>query len=233
MIVSYWQNSAARLLFTWTRWLFLHHPSLRLVNFTLPMCGFVACIVAGVLLPGYNFTKEYGLIQQANGLLQILAPFFVAALALVAGFPGEALDRPMGGVRPYLVVAGDKHVPSRRELLGFLFAYLAGLSILTYLGGGMVIAASNPTAQHVLIWLGTLMHGSVGLCLKAAYGAILINLFGTTLLGLHFLGNFLTSSRIERSSGSDPLGPAPPPSSPSSAPELHRMPAERRMRRQG
>lgn len=198
MTMSRWQDSPVRLLFTWTRWLFLHHPSLRLVNVAMPLCGFVTCIALGTLLPGFNVTKELGLIQQANGLLQILAPFFVAALALVAGFPGEALDRPMGGVQPYLLVAGEAHNPTRRELLGYLFAYLAGLSVLTYLGGGVVVSASNPIAQPALVWLGTCLHGFAGLTLKAAYGAILIHLFATTLLGLHFLGNFLTSSRIAR-----------------------------------
>jgi hypothetical protein len=188
-----WQNSPVRLLFTWTRWLFLHHPTLRLVNRTMPLCGFVIWVAAGALLPTFNMTKEYGLVQQVNGLLQILAPFFVAALVLVSGFPGEPLDRPMGGFQPYLIVAGDHYLPTRRELLGYLFAYLAGLSVLTYLAGGLIIAASNPSPQPALVWLGAAIHGYVAVCLKASYGALLIHLFGITLLGLHFLGNFLTS----------------------------------------
>lgn len=204
MTMSQWQDSPGRLLFTWTRWLFLHHPSLRLVNVTLPLCGFAICVALGVLLPGFNITKELGLVQQANGLLQIIAPFFWAALALVVGFPGEALDRPMGGVQPFLVVGGEPHNPTRREMLGYLFAYLAGLSVLTYLGGGLIVAGSNPIAQPVLVWLGTVLHGCVGIALKAVYGAILIHLFGTMLLGLHFLGNFLPSSRIARLSKATP-----------------------------
>ena len=141
--MTYWRNSSARLVFTWTRWLLLRHPSVQFVNVTLPTCSFIICAMALLLLPTFNVTKEFGLIQQANGLLQILAPFFVAALALIAGFPGDALDRPMGGSQPYLLVLGEKYLPSRREVLGYLFAYLAALSVLTYLGGGVIMAASE------------------------------------------------------------------------------------------
>ena len=238
MIMNYWQNSPTRLLFTWTRWLFLHHPTLRLVNITLPLLGLGACMAVGLILPAFNITKEYGLIQQANGLLQILAPFFVAALALVAGFPGEALDFPMGGISPYLIVAGETYIPSRRELLGYLFAYLAALSVLTYLGGGIVVAASNPSPQYALIWLGTVQHGYIGICLKATYGAILIHLFGITLLGLHFLGNFLTSSRNAResrpsSTEQPPLGPPAASPQPPSISTRNRESSGHRIRRIG
>ncbi len=158
-IMNYWRDSPIRLLFTWARWLLLQHPSIRFVNITVPLCGFIACLGTGILLPMFNMTKELGLVQQVNGLLRILAPFFVAALALVAGFPGEALDKPMGGLQPSLVVAGERYFPTRRELLGYLFAYLAGLSVLTYLTGGAMIAASNPAPQPPLVWLSTALHG--------------------------------------------------------------------------
>lgn len=196
--MSFWRDNPVRLLFTWTRWLHLRHPTIRLVNVTMPLGSFVICFGAAALLPHFNLSKDLGLIQQVNGLLQMLAPFFVAALALIAGFPGDALDKPMGGIRPYLRVVGEEHYPTRRQLLGYLFAYLSALTILTYLSGGLIIAASNPVPQAVLLWLARAAHGYVGLCIKGAYGALLIHVFAVTLLGLHFLGNFMTSSMISR-----------------------------------
>jgi len=193
-----WQDNPLRLLFTWTRWLHLRHPSIRLVNRTMPLLGFAVCFGLSAVLPNFNLSRDLGFIQQVNGLLQMLGPFFVAALVLVAGFPGDELDKPMGGLPPYLFLAGEEYSPTRRELFAYLFAYLAGLSVLTYLGGGLVIAASNPTPQPVMLWFAGALHGLLALCMKAAYGALLIHLFAVTLLGLHFLGSFLASSRIVR-----------------------------------
>jgi len=159
-----------------------------------------------------------------NGLLQILAPFFVAALALVAGFPGDALDQPMGGLPPYLLVAGERYFPTRRELLGYLFAYLAGLSVLTYLGGGTIIAALNPAPNPIALWFAVALNGYLRLCMKAAYGALLIHLFAVTLLGLHFLGNYLASSRVRDRPRSHFENPTMPPQTPVADERYHQPP---------
>ena len=246
--MTFWQDNPIRLLFTWTRWRRLRHPTIHLVNVTLPLWAFAIFIAAGAFLPHLNLSHDLGLIQQMNGLLQILAPFFVAALTFVAAFPRSTLDEPMGGVRPYRFVAGEEYYPTRRELLGCLFSYLSALCILTYVGGALLITASNSAPQPMLLSRSGALHDYLGLASKSAYGALLIHLLATTLLGLHFLGNFMTSSTIHRddpdSGGDKSRSPPPPPStkhflaqppvgaSASEVPEVHFREAAERARQQ-
>ena len=205
-----WSDQPFRLLFSWARWLRVKHPTTSLVNLGVPVVSFGLWLAFLWTAPQFNFVGDLGLVVQTNGLLQALAPFFVAALALVAGFPGEALDKPMGGLQPYLLMADDKYYPSRRQLLGYLFAYLAGLSLLTYMVGAFMVAATHPYSLRAIRWFSTGQHGYVASLLKALYGAILIHLFAVTLLGLHFLGNFMSASGLSRASPSPSPNVSPP-----------------------
>lgn len=205
-MISLWKGSPLRLLFSWARWLRVQHPTVSFVNRWIPIIGFAVALVFGALVPGINITRELGLVQQVNGLLQMLAPFFVAALALVAAFPGQALDLHMGGLQPSLRMGGEEYRPTRREILGYLFAYLAGLSVIVYLVGGFVVSLCNPTPQVFIRVLNNHLHGWIPYLLKGLYGAVLLHLFATTMLGLHFLGNFLSASQITRAPN-----PVPPP----------------------
>ncbi|WP_156963866.1 hypothetical protein [Muricoccus aerilatus] len=153
-----------------------------------------------LVVPDINLAHEFGLIQQVNGLLQILAAFFVAALALVAGFPGDALDRPMGGIRPHFDGLDEPIFPTRREVLGYLFAYLSALSIIMYLGGGLILSIINPSQVEILRKILSSTNGWGRLVVAAGYCGMLFHLFGTTLLGLHYLGNFMAGSRLSRES---------------------------------
>lgn len=195
-----WSDNPLRLLCTWARWLSLRHATISFVNVAIPAGAVVLGLLISPALSDANMTGEFGLIHQVNGLLQILAPSFVAALALVAGFPGDALDKPMGGNAPYMNTEHGRHLPSRREVLGLLFAYLAGLGTLTYLVGGLAMALSNPSRAAVMEGLIAFADGWAGRVLAAVYAAVVVHLFAVTLLGLHFLGNFLAGSRLARAS---------------------------------
>ncbi len=202
-----WRDSPARLLFSWARWLSLKHPTIAFVNTRIPAVGLLGGLSFVTLLPGINFTKELGVIQQLNGLLQILAPFFVAALALVAAFPGEALDRRMGGLQPFTIVEGEHYNPTRREILGYLFAYLAGLSVIVYLAGAVIVAICNPSRPMLVVLLTVTLRGWIPFLMKGLYTGVMLHLFATTLLGLHFLGNFLSASQTARAPS--PVSPPP------------------------
>ncbi len=216
MLIEWWRDQPVRLLLTWARWLTLRHPTIRLTNIYVSLAGGLLTLALFRIAPSFNVTREMGLIQQVNGLLQALGPFFVAALALVSGFPGEALDKPMGGQQPFLYVNGHEYCPTRRELLGYLFAYLAGLSVILYAVGAIVSAAANPHPAHALVWLATSFDGWPASMLKALYCASLLHLMAVTLLGLHFLGNFLSGSTLARS-GPSPNGTGTSPVTPISA----------------
>jgi hypothetical protein len=186
-------------LFTWARWLTLRHATLTVTNLWLPGVGAGIAFAFLVFGPDINVAHEFGIIQQVNGLLQILAAFFVAALALVAGFPGDALDRPMGGIRPHFAGVDEPIFPTRREVLGYLFAYLSAVSIIMYLCGGFMMSIVNPAQVS---WLKSFLEFTDGwgrVVVAACYGGVLLHLFGTTLLGLHYLGNFMSGSRLSRS----------------------------------
>jgi hypothetical protein len=195
-----WNDNPLRLLCTWARWLSLRHATVRLVNVAIPATAIALGLLLSSALADLNMTGEFGLIHQVNGLLQILAPSFVAALALVAGFPGDALDRPMGGNAPYINTEHGQHLPSRREVLGLLFAYLAGLGTLTYLVGGFAMALSNPNPAAIMRAMVGFADGWAARVLAVVYAAVVVHLFAVTLLGLHFLGNFLAGSRLARAS---------------------------------
>jgi hypothetical protein len=156
-------------------------------------------------VPSFNVAADSGLVQQANGLLQGLAGFFIAALALVSGFPGDALDRPMGAVQPYFMIGAVRVNPTRRELLGYLFAYLVGITVILYFVGALAVAALHPHPQPFMVWLRTAGEGWAGVILKALYVGALLHMLAVTLLGLNFLGNFLSGSVLSR--GSAPSGP--------------------------
>lgn len=202
-------DSPTALLLSWGRWLRLRHPTLTVTNIRLPLIGLLVLAALGFEFPTVNMTRELGVVQQVNGLLQILAPFFVAALALVAGFPGDTLDEPVGALQPYYMVAGQRIYPSRRATLSYLFAYLAGVSILLYLAGGLAVALSNPRDTSPLAALGLLRGGWISVIAKATYGALVLHVFAVTLLGLHFLGNFMSASKLARSVRPQPNLPPP------------------------
>lgn len=210
-MIGPWSDNPLRLLCTWARWLSLRHPTTLIVNIVIPVLFFLMFLLVSPALEGINLAGEFGLIQHANGLLQILAPSFVAALVLVAGFPGDALDKPMGADPPYINTEHGKHFPSRRELFGLLFSYLAALGIIMYMLGSIAIVIFQlKLAQDSVSFI--LFHASwASRVYSAVYCAALIHLFSVTFLGLHFLGNFLSASRLKRPSaqqtgaGSGPL----------------------------
>jgi hypothetical protein len=193
-----WHNRPVSLLFSWGRWVRLRHVGLRVVNIYAPVGGFLAAATVLFLVPGWTVAREFGIVHQVNGLLQILAAFFIAALALVAGFPTDALDRPMGAVRPKIVLGdGDEIEPSRREFFGILFSYLSALSVILYGVGALAMSLASSDGAAVA-YLRTAGDGWPMFALKAAYVAALGHFLAVTFFSLHFLGGFLSSSRVPR-----------------------------------
>lgn len=205
-----WRDNPLRLLCTWARWLRLKHTTVYVVNIYVPSFVLLISLPLTLVLTDINFTKEFGIVHQINSLLQILAPSFVAALALVASFPGDALDRQMGGVAPHFNTADGPYSPRRREVLGHLFAYQAGLGTFVYLIGGCIMAASNPNLVSILVKLNEGGYEWILQLLAVIYISVVSHLFAVTLLGLHFLGNFLSGSRLSRGQPTSPSDRTPP-----------------------
>lgn len=194
-----WRDRPISQMFSWADWLQVRHPGLALTKLVLPTVGAAAAFVALTLEPGWNIAREFGLVHQVNGLLQILAAFFIAALALIASFPGEALDKPMGGVPPKIVESdGDDYEPTRREFFGIMFAYLSAVCVILYVLGAFAMSAANPTPNAAGLWFATAMNGWLSIAGKAIYAGAVVHVLSTTLLSLHFLGGYLSSSRTAR-----------------------------------
>lgn len=80
---------------------------------------------------------DQGLIKELQGILQILPGFYLAALAAVATFSKDDLDRLLPEPTPKIniLVKGQEVLIglTRRRMLCFLFGYLTFLSLIVYL----------------------------------------------------------------------------------------------------
>jgi hypothetical protein len=92
---------------------------------------------------GYKYSEgifsEKGVIGGFQKLLEILVPFYIAALAAVATFAREGLDEPLKGHAATLSIrhasgAWIEHVLTRRQFICYLFGYLAFISLVLFVG---------------------------------------------------------------------------------------------------
>jgi len=184
------------LLTTWTMWLRLRHPALTRINLIAsPALGVICAAVLSAMPGGLNFTHEFGVAHQVNGLLQILGPFFIGALAAISSLDRVELDMAMGGQQPTLVENGEQIFPTRREFFGYLFGYLAALSVLLYLLGALGMAAGS-SSGYLVAFLADMRASWTIHVFRALYFIALVNLMLTTFLGLHFLIVYLPSRRF-------------------------------------
>lgn len=127
------------------------------------------------------------LLDRSSDLLSILTGFFVAALAAIATFGGDEMDKAMPGTASMTLRdplrPGAPEILSRRRFLCFLFGYLAFISLGIYIAGfafgafqALVIVKYFPgqaILSFAIFW--------------GLYGFALGNLLSNTLLGLFYL----------------------------------------------
>ncbi|MCF3642915.1 hypothetical protein LXM94_23395 [Rhizobium sp. TRM95111] len=170
------------------KYLRIKHPEKLKFDFVFPLV-FACIFLAPVLSPDFRAAAADGiqLLERSSDLLSILTGFFVAALAAVATFGGDEMDKEMPGTQPVTLTDPFRpHDPerlTRRRFLCFLFGYLAFVSLAVYLVGfafaalqTYVIAKYVPTytvASFIIFW--------------GLYGFALGNLLANTLLGLFYL----------------------------------------------
>lgn len=73
-----------------------------------------------------------GILADLRGLVSILFPFFVGALAAVTTFTREGLDEPTVGGRAILLNKGVEVVLTRRQFVCYIFGYCAFLSAVLF-----------------------------------------------------------------------------------------------------
>lgn len=176
------------ILLSWLDWLSVKHWTVQYINWRLAPCTAILSALAVYGLPkSLNLFGEYGLVHQTNGLLQILAGFFIASLAAIATFQRQELDEIMGGDPPKLPKSKGHPFEelTRRRFLCLLFGYLAGASIVLYLtgAGSMMVAA----LLHDWAKSAPLMHTGMRTIFALIYCFVLAHILITAVLGLYFL----------------------------------------------
>jgi len=161
-------------LFAPLNYLRIKHKEKCWFDFILPISFSIAILaITNILNIKLNFMEGNGVIQLVNGILQMLAGFYIASLAAVATFSRPEMDDIMKGVAPEL-----KGAPlTRRVFVTHLFGYLAFMSIFLYFLGGIakMINLTTPLAHHVV------------LALEFIYLALLFNILFVTSLGLFYM----------------------------------------------
>lgn len=176
------------ILLSWLDWLSVKHWTVQYINWRLAPCVAILSALAVYSLPkSLNLFGEYGLVHQTNGLLQILAGFFIASLAAIATFQRQELDEIMGGDPPKLPKSQGHPFEelTRRRFLCLLFGYLAGASILLYLiGAGSMMAAA---LLHDWAKSAPFVHTAIRTFFALVYCLVLAHILITAVLGLYFL----------------------------------------------
>jgi len=177
-------------------YLSIQHPSSKFawVNWGAPLVATAFCtFVALVLVPGSNVYGSDGLLEKLLGFIQSLPGFFLAALAVVATFQLESLDKKMPGSPPTVsIIYNGKPVPvdlTRRRMLSLMFSYLTALSFgITF---ALIVATSF--AAPLKDALQTTVIGEIGIKVLSGAGLFLFTLatfqlVTITLWGLYYMG---------------------------------------------
>jgi hypothetical protein len=173
-------------------WWRVRHPAVRALNLVVP--GFIALIIGLVILLSptkVNIFGEYGIVHQANGLMQILSGFYIASLAAIATFNRPGLDEIMKGDPPRFKRNGTlkEEELTRRRFLCLLFGYLSFAAIALYVLGATAMIAAPALAAGI-------PEGAARDALRFAF-AYLFGFFSAQLLLATFLGIHYMAVRIQ------------------------------------
>jgi len=175
-------------------YIFIHHPVKRIVDWYMPAALLMISIVfIAPFRSDMNVWATDGIVATAQGLVQGLPGFYIAALAAVATFgqQGSSLDNIIPAPTPTLQTrfagAWIEMKLSRRRFLCLLFAYLTSISIVLSLFASYARAVAVPARK-------ALPAVAVDVCSWIALGVYLLFLFQiviVTLWGLYYLGDRL------------------------------------------
>lgn len=153
-----------------------------------------------------NVWATFGVVATAQGLVQALPGFYIAALAAVATFgqQGSSLDAiipaPTPTIQTRFAGAWIEMELSRRRFLCLLFAYLTSISIVLSLFATYGQAVAAPARAMVLSSIVDL----VSWIMFAIYLFFLFQMVVITLWGLYYLSDrMLHPDPFERKNGSE------------------------------
>lgn len=145
------------------------------------ICALIFLVLNNIVIPHkISIIGDKGVINIINGILQILAGFYIASLAAIATASLPRLDEPMEGSSPRYLGNSNK-VITRRVFLTHLFGYLSFMSLLIYFVGG-IAKISILNIQPLLDYIPPLKF-----VFSFIYLFFVFNLAFVTVLGLFFM----------------------------------------------
>ena len=189
-------------------WWRVRHPAVWALNWLAPGLAAAGMMAAVYFSPfKLNLFGEFGLVHQANGLMPILAGFFIASLAAIATFNRPGLDETMKGDPPRLKRSGalEPEKLTRRRFLCLLFGYLsfAAIALYTAGAGAMIVAPAAAAVLH-----DEAIRTGARVIFTGAFGFFLSHAFLATILGIHYMA--VRIQEPEPSSGYSRLAEKPP-----------------------
>lgn len=158
-------------------------------DFVLPIALGVGLTLVHYYVLGHpDFFGTDQFASKFSKLFELLAAFFIAALAAVATLERKALDEPLRGTPAKLRCWSNEHqratdvVLTRRMYISYLFGYLATVALLLTLALPFVEAYVNScrfccgSGYELLWWVGRL-----------SFFIVLSNVVITSLYGVYFL----------------------------------------------
>lgn len=144
--------------------------------------------VLTVLLIRPQLYMANGLFLQIGSMVQNLPGFYIAALAAVATYQREGLDRLLPYPTPYVnTLINGKWVKvelTRRRLLTSLFSYLSAISFVVYLS----ISFANSVAPIVKEHIDQNMHIIFYVAAAFSLWFFIWHMISVTMFGLYQLG---------------------------------------------
>jgi hypothetical protein len=183
--------SAVSLLLRPFDYLRIRHDAKNLFDWWIPIALAIATVAIVAVLPQrISLLGNPGLVSGFSGLLQVLTGFYIAALAALATFNKDDMDKLMSGDPPRLLttVRGeDKEIRlTRRRFLCLMFGYLSLLSLLLYMIGlGAQLFGNNVAALVRSEDIRTAFYYSA----LFFYSLVMFNMVITTLVGLYYMAD--------------------------------------------
>lgn len=183
-------NSLYQLSRPWAYW-FIKGPGKSVFDWWLPLIfALIVAVTVDASKHQINFFGVGGVVSMLTGFIQNLPGFFIAALAAVATFDRDELDKVMPEPTPsicvYIKGQWARISLTRRRFLSAMFAFLTVQSIfITLVGIGVVSCAG---------WLNSF--DGIGLVRRwlsfggaTVYCIFLWQMITVTCLGLYYLGD--------------------------------------------
>lgn len=170
----------------------IEHPKKFYFDWVIPVAAtLITVVIVMSLRGGVVVWGGGGLIERLTGFVQTLPGFYIAALAAIATFNRQDIDRHIPAPTPEIeVMIGGKRNTiklTRRRFLCMLFAFLTAESILiSILGIGFISFASGVRAA-----VPESAHFYVSMAAAATVIFLFWQLIVATALGLYYLGDRL------------------------------------------